>query len=206
MSRPPRRQNKPKTKQQLLSQWFTPDYLAAAMWRRAQVLKPKTLLEPSAGTGNLLLHVDPTVDVTAVEIDPALVSVLQSFDPKLAEIVVGDFLDDDVFPRGIRFDLGLSNPPYEDNRDVKFMLKLLDCCEVILVNVRSAVLHRTGCYSGLWTKLEAWGLGLRYLGICVGRPNYGGPTGPMDDYNVLEIGPIDKSFTGRPVVEWIRKP
>ena len=50
--------DQPKTTQQLLSQWHTPTWVAKAMWARASLRSPVTLLEPAAGTGQLILPVD----------------------------------------------------------------------------------------------------------------------------------------------------
>lgn len=178
----------PKTKQQLLSQWNTPGWVAEAMWQRARLRSPTSLLEPAAGTGQLILPVDDNVAVTACEIDPELAATyLAQFDPPLHALRVGDFLAQsfDPPPAGSwRFDVALLNPPFENNQDVAFVTRALEWSAVVVALVRVQFLHRQYTQKHLWSRPDVC---LSYRGDCVPRPRFGGTYNPMDEYCILEL-------------------
>ena len=180
--------DQPKTTQQLLSQWHTPSWVAEAVWARASLRSPVTLLEPAAGTSLLLLPVDENVAVTACELDPELAGTyLAKLDPPLHDLRVGDFLEQ-TFPQPPAgrwtFDVALLNPPFENNLDVRFILRAFELAAVVVVLARVQLLHRKYAQVHLWSRKDVC---LSFRGDCVPRPRFGGDYNPMDEYCILEL-------------------
>lgn len=93
----------------------TPPALAVRMVELAEILPEHRVLEPSAGTGNLLRAIGPAPETVAVEIDPRLVALLAGVAG--ARILQGDFLE-------LNSDLGtfdriVMNPPFCNGADIK---------------------------------------------------------------------------------------
>lgn len=108
------------------SQLFpTPPDLAARMVELAQIRPGDEVLEPSAGTGNILraLQANRPKRLVAIEINYGLVDILGR--GPLADLVLrGDFLA--MSPeRTDRFDVILMNPPFERGDDIKHILHAL---------------------------------------------------------------------------------
>lgn len=110
----------------------TPDALARKMVEWAGLMAGRSILEPSAGTGNLIrAAVDQATGfdccrVTAIENNPALVSGLYAMRDKFVganesnfRIIGADFLK--VTPTDL-FDVILMNPPFENGADIKHIL------------------------------------------------------------------------------------
>jgi 16S rRNA G1207 methylase RsmC len=103
----------------------TPPVLAVRMVKLAGIESEDRVLEPSAGTGNLLraiVDVQPTAKIHAVEINRALCDAIPSGlgrRPFLqdGEILCQDFLTCTVEQIG-RFDKILMNPPFDHGADV----------------------------------------------------------------------------------------
>lgn len=105
----------------------TPPDLAARMVEEAEIKPGHDVLEPSAGTGNILracFHLNgagftgkpKAGDLVAVEINPALTQALANEFPT-AKVVNGDFLN---FNGDLgTFDRILMNPPFENGSDIK---------------------------------------------------------------------------------------
>lgn len=96
-----------------LSQWMTPAWVAEAVVAHAlAATTPRTVLEPSCGTGRfldaLLTHL-PGARVIGVEIDPALARIAAGIDG--AEVVTGDFRTAEL-PVD-RVDAIIGNPPFK---------------------------------------------------------------------------------------------
>ncbi len=99
----------------------TPPELAAKMVEAADLRPGLRVLEPSAGTGNLLRALfdalqDDLASITAVEIHPALAGALKAGFPH-SEVRCADFL-------GCNGDLGtfdriLMNPPFDHGMDIR---------------------------------------------------------------------------------------
>lgn len=93
----------------------TPPALAARMVALADIHATHDVLEPSAGTGNLLRALLPTgANVLAVEIHPGLAEALKKLD---VAVVCADFLDRRACAIGT-FDRILMNPPFGDGQDI----------------------------------------------------------------------------------------
>lgn len=202
------------TNQRALSQWYTRPYLAEAMVERAKVHNPRYVLEPSAGHGALILPMPAEWKVTAVELDEKThAKSLENLDPPLHVLIYGDFLKHNNWIgcgrmpiAGVttcrRFDVGIANPPFENDKDLAFALKLLTLCHVVLLLVRVPFLHRVACWEQLWSKKDE--LHRSWQRDHVSRPRFGGKYNPQDEYCIVEIqhGPGD----GRVDLGWIRKP
>lgn len=92
----------------------TPKGLAGKMVELAEIQPGERVLEPSAGTGNILLELPPQIERVAVEINQELAGRLQQF---ADWVVCADFLE-------CNGDLGkfnriLMNPPFEKSVDIK---------------------------------------------------------------------------------------
>lgn len=100
----------------------TPTEVAERMVRLLDIDAGHSVLEPSAGTGNLLRalpNLRPDGYVTAVEIQPQLCAVLN---PLADEIINTDFLE---WEPGTLFDRILMNPPFDHGIDIKHIKKAL---------------------------------------------------------------------------------
>jgi predicted RNA methylase len=107
----------------------TPPEIARQMLVKVGSLAGKRILEPSAGTGNLVEAIfeaaggDAFCRVVAVEVAPQLIQVLRDRRARLPyandenfRIVQGDFLQQDGALG--QFDLVVMNPPFANRRDV----------------------------------------------------------------------------------------
>ena len=96
----------------------TPPDVAARMVELAEIEETHRVLEPSAGTGNLLQAIGPKPDKVAVEINPDLVSALiRGGAPSGTQMVQGDFLAQNGNLG--TFDRVVMNPPFERGSDIK---------------------------------------------------------------------------------------
>jgi protein-L-isoaspartate O-methyltransferase len=95
----------------------TPPALADRMVQLAEIRPEHRVLEPSAGTGNLLRAIGPEPDKVAVEIDPRLVEVLARSGFSGLHIHQGNFLEcnGDIGT----FDRIVMNPPFTRGEDIK---------------------------------------------------------------------------------------
>lgn len=89
----------------------------------ADIETGQRILEPSAGTGNLITAVEATgtrTDIVAVELNYGLAQVLNNGNGNkwgIAEIVQGDFLEQNGNLG--KFDRIIMNPPFENGSDIK---------------------------------------------------------------------------------------
>lgn len=97
------------------SQFFTPMQLAAQMVNMAQIEPGMRVLEPSAGKGNLLVHIPREAQIAACELDEELVKKLREEFPHV-NTVCGDFL---VAYPAAPFDRIVMNPPFDHGADIK---------------------------------------------------------------------------------------
>jgi predicted RNA methylase len=157
---------------------------AARAWRTDERLsEPVAVLEPSAGTGALILPCPEEWQITACEVDPTLARRLEhAFAPPLTQVLCVDFLRHDFGAQ--HFDIGLSNPPFEGGQDLAFTLKLFALCDVVIQLVREPFMHRTGIYEAFWSRPDVQ---LTWRGDCVPRPRFGGKYNPQDEYVAFEI-------------------
>jgi protein-L-isoaspartate O-methyltransferase len=102
----------------------TPPALADRMIEAADIQPGNRILEPSAGTGNLVAAIaaaEPTARVTAVEINTQLADALSAryrVRPAGWEILTDDFLDLTALDLG-RFDRIVMNPPFANGDDMR---------------------------------------------------------------------------------------
>src|SRR3990167_3894580 len=101
----------------------TPPDLAARMVEVAEIEPDMRVLEPSAGTGNILRAIGPQPDKVAVEINPRLVESLTRQGHSGLRVHQGDFLECNG-DLGI-FDRILMNPPFENGADIKHITHAL---------------------------------------------------------------------------------
>lgn len=110
--------------QQTWQTFFTPPELARDMVRiHASITIGQSVLEPSAGTGNLIQAIvdDVRCDIMAFEIHPELAEGLRSKFPNVA-VVNGDFLKS---AGTMKFDRVVMNPPFSRGDDVKHIMHAL---------------------------------------------------------------------------------
>jgi protein-L-isoaspartate O-methyltransferase len=97
----------------------TPPGICRMMVDAANISPDHRILEPSAGTGNLLRAITASVgtacELVAVEISPRLASGLEA--AGASSVVVGDFLEQNETIG--KFDRIVMNPPFENGSDIK---------------------------------------------------------------------------------------
>lgn len=103
----------------------TPEKVAKAMIELATLEDWHRVLEPSAGTGDIAMHIPPWIaELIVVEINPACIEVLSKYYQGFEE----DFLTLTEEDLGM-FDRIIANPPFTKNQDidhVKHMYELLN--------------------------------------------------------------------------------
>jgi phospholipid N-methyltransferase len=102
----------------------TPPDLARRMADLADIRSGHRVLEPSAGTGNLVMAIAgtcPGVSVTAVELSLPLANSLATR-CKGVPVIPGDFLDKEAFELGAPFDRIVMNPPFNGGDDIRHVL------------------------------------------------------------------------------------
>jgi phospholipid N-methyltransferase len=94
----------------------TPPDVASLMVDTAEINSDHRILEPSAGTGNIIKAIGNQPDKVAVEIHPELVTHLMRCGVSGLHIIEGDFLEQDG-DLGV-FDRIIMNPPFENGSDI----------------------------------------------------------------------------------------
>ena len=100
----------------------TPPELAARMVEVAEIRPGNRVLEPSAGTGNILAAIPGNTVRWAVEINPTLARATNLH--QMAKVVCGDFLEQNGNLG--QFDRIVMNPPFERLGDIKHVLHAYD--------------------------------------------------------------------------------
>ncbi len=151
-----------------LGQWFTDPALARRMRDWAGRGKFARVLEPSAGSGNLV-HVALTTrgadgieapsgsHITAYEIDPYYVDRLRerfAGNPNLT-VCAGSYLE--APPPAEPYDYCPMNPPFEDGKDGLFIAKAMNECLRITVLARTCVLNGKERHEQIWSRCEDGG-------------------------------------------------
>ena len=101
----------------------TPPEVAKKMVEYADIETGQRILEPSAGTGNLVTAIEATdtrTEIVAVELNIGLAQILGNGNGSkwgIAEIVQGDFLEQNGNLG--KFDRVVMNPPFENGADIK---------------------------------------------------------------------------------------
>ncbi len=102
----------------------TPAELAAYMVELAQIETTDRVLEPSAGTGNILRAIGDGPDKTAVEINGACVQRLATLGVSGLRIHHDDFLSCTTADLGL-YDCIVMNPPFANGADIKHITHAL---------------------------------------------------------------------------------
>jgi predicted RNA methylase len=158
-----------------LNQWYTPPELAKRMAELVD-LRGKRVLEPSAGSGNLVrAALDAGASfVSAVDVDPRNVAALcERFDQ---EGRFGawrrDFLNGEGEYHG--FDIALMNPPWDEGVHWRHVVHALKFAPVVVCLAQLAMLEGAERKAGLWDRFE-----LSQLAVCSSRPAFGTEGGKM---------------------------
>lgn len=96
----------------------TPPEIAAKMVELAEVAAGMTVLEPSAGTGNIINEIqraEPTADIMTVEIKPQLCQMIAN---KGISNLEANFLNCSIQTLGT-YDRIIMNPPFANGEDIK---------------------------------------------------------------------------------------
>ena len=143
-----------RARRKALSQWMTDPKLAERVVAWAGPLEGKYVLEPACGTGNLARAARAAgADVTTIDIDPV-------FKPEH----VGDYRKVEF---GGRFNLAITNPPYEDGLELDFLEKLAADAEEVVAVVRVNALTGQKRHARLWKHVTVTG-----LAFLVARPSF----------------------------------
>lgn len=159
------------------SQWFTPMPIARRMVAWAGLIKPARILEPSAGSGNLVAAIRERwerAEIDAVELDRHYYHQLcdRFFDDRNMRISAFDFLSfvpdvDDLY------DLCVANPPYEDGLDGRFLAHAMDMSDRVIALVRLAALVGQARTEEVWSRCQDDGdFAMRGLALFAGRPRF----------------------------------
>lgn len=191
-----------------LGQWFTPPDLAAALVGLAastfdhDARCTLRVLEPSAGRGNLIRAIvarAPGAAIDAIDIDPRWCHELRVLGG--CRVHEGDYLARPAPAQ--RYDLAVTNPPYDGGAETEHLAKLLDECTRIVALLPTRSLHGKARYRRVWHRFdprpEARALGpndwhVRQKVHCVSRPAFG-ESGGTDEIVLLDLrrapGPCD---------------
>lgn len=184
-----------------LSQWFTPKSVSENLWSMVlKECKPRSVLEPSAGTGSLLIPVLNSASVperiVAYDIDPDMAFELSFNMGDLVEVIEGDFLTSEIDER---FDVALMNPPYEEDQDMAFILKAFEYCDLVAGIFKTDLFHSKKRYSGNKQFPGLWANGIRSIrgARAVSRWRFGGDQSPSRNYMAVILELTDCADVGR---------
>ena len=107
---------------------YTPAEIVAAMMTSAKARGPfDVIIDPGAGSGRFVIEaarVFPATPLVAIEIDPLAAFILRANLAQLAiaertQVVVGDYREVELPPRGAGRKLFIGNPPYVRHHDIE---------------------------------------------------------------------------------------
>lgn len=146
----------------------TPEYLIKKMAIKIDFKRAKSILEPSAGKGDILQGIKPyckiysdcATIIDCVEIDPNLRAILKA---KGYNVVGNDFL---TFQTYTQYDLIIMNPPFKDGD--KHLLKALEICKnggqvCCILNAETLKNPCTVYRQDLVRKLEEYNAKIEYI-------------------------------------------
>lgn len=145
----------------------TPEYLIRKMANKIDFKRVKSVLEPSAGKGDILQGVksyckiySDVIIVDCVEIDPNLRAILKD---KGYNVIGNDFL---TFQTYSQYDLIIMNPPFKSGE--KHLLKALEMCKIggQICCILNAETLRNPCNvyrQDLVRKLEEYNASIEYI-------------------------------------------
>ncbi|MBC7172127.1 MAG: hypothetical protein H5U40_06870 [Polyangiaceae bacterium] len=184
------------------SQWFTDPKVAremvgmAAPFLRAH--PEARILEPSAGQGNLVrsvLEVSPLAHVDAIDIDPRWGTLLSELGPNVVGATC-NYLERPAPSR--RYDLTVTNPPYDAGQEAEHLAKMLDESKRIIALLPARSLHGRDRFKRVWSRFgtEWW---LREKVHLVARPKFG-EGGGSDEIVLLDL---HRDAPGECRVRWL---
>lgn len=215
-----------------LSAWDTRSEEADAMVKVAEdiggLARGARILEPSAGGGALVAavrrRVGGQVHVSVCEINPPRVDSLRKVKREVEDEVVrhgaggeldgsapwadviasGDFLKRKLPSR--RYDLGITNPPYERGLDGRFLERLMECCDRVVALLRLNALTGRDRHERVWSQVEIGAWHLRRLVMFTKRPGFDGPGQDSAQSDYVIVG-LERARDGaarepRTMVEW----
>jgi predicted RNA methylase len=173
------------------SQFFTDPKIAREMVRMAAttlIAHPSgRILEPSAGRGNLVravIEVAPLAHVDAIDIDPRWRADLEALGPGVRFETI-NYLERRC--ETWRYDLTITNPPYDDGQEAAHLAKMLDESERIVALLPARSLHGRDRFDRVWSRFDDDGeWSLRQKVHCIGRPKFG-ERGGSDEIVLLDM-------------------
>lgn len=179
-----------------LSQWYTPPSVAEQIADWVTPWKPRRILDPAAGTGNLLRPFKaPGVSLYAAEVDPMHREPLEALG---AVVTIANFLRQvGVVPLGstTRFDMVVMNPPYENDADIAFLHHAMKVTNHVVAVLRSAFRHGDGRYREVWRRYTC----LRIAEL-IDRPKFGEGPGARSDFAVFHF--FNQRPSQRQRIDW----
>ncbi len=189
-----------RVRQKELGQYFTPPWLAAEVVKTARV-DGLTVLEPSAGSGNIVAELlkAGAAKVIAIDIDPRMCAALRRrFVNENVEVICADFLSVPLASLD-HIDAIVGNPPYDKGTDSDHLARIADLIErqeraptradfvEASLLVRTVVLHSKDRARRVWDRLS-----VRELVACEDRIAFeiDGVTGDAGkiDVSIMRLG------------------
>lgn len=175
-----------KTREELLSQFFTNPELAARMVEWAELPRGARVLEPSAGSGALVRVMPQNVHVTAFELDEVLRFELARVEHPSLQIVCPQNFLEYTGDRQEPFEVAVMNPPYENGADGLHVSHALRVARRVVCLVRANFLYGRARYQQVFR----WSEVTRRV-ILSSRPPFWGPAdkghGARHEYQILEL-------------------
>lgn len=144
------------------AQWLTPPALARELVALAGTLLDDArrrqyqlrVLEPSAGRGNLVRAVldrCPHAQVDAVDVDPRWRGDLEALGAQV-HVEIVDYLERP--PPAERYDLAVTNPPFDAGEETAHLAKLMDEANRIVALLPARSLHGRERYKRIWRRCD----------------------------------------------------
>lgn len=207
-----------------LSQWITPPWLAEVVVDVAEIKPGHVVLEPSAGTGNIVrAALARGASVDAVDVDPGMVRRLRAIDVSAYPASFGlrvhraDFLTWQPPACAEPADVCPTNVPYENGADLAHMLRALSLAPRVVGILRLNAIVGGRRTDALWSRFD-----VRQVLVCAERPDFGeemrrvsrgqragnptGSAGAESDFAIVDVFSRPRRPGTRPSFDWIRRP
>ncbi len=167
-----------------LSQWFTPPELAKKIVDWAGVRSGDTVLEPSAGAGSFVLTaLKIGARVTAFEIDARFFPGHISGDLKWNVLDFFSVASPDTQGIWGTFDFAITNPPYENGQDLKFIEACTRIAETTIALTKTSFFHGVERGEKFWKHWRP-----TRLVFLSSRPRFSGSEGSAKtDFCIFEL-------------------